>query len=180
MRPETATGISICVGKYDIKCYPDGLPCNYHEIATHAKLVDEFHIGDTHLCCVLIGRANEWPSVVVAQSCELAEAGFEPGIYLAQESDFLFVAVGERLLGYDLAESKRKWTDHAKGGFWRFARHESVVLMTAELELAAWNPKGDKLWNASVEPPWSYSVERGVVVLDEDGHKKRFSLFHGP
>lgn len=133
------------------------------------------------LCCVAVGRVNEpWPFLVVAQNLSPAGAGFEPGVLLAPDTQRLFVGAGERLLAYDLAAPRRLWVDQADTGFWSWARHRDVVLMSAELELAAWTQKGEKLWTTFVEPPWEYAVEGDTVLLDVMGTQRRFSLHDGP
>ena len=55
-----------------------------------------------------------------------------------------------------------------------------VVLMSAELELAAWDLAGQKLWTTFVEPPWSYEVRNGVVTLDVMGVISEFLTKSGP
>lgn len=55
-----------------------------------------------------------------------------------------------------------------------------VVVMSAELELAAWTVTGHKLWTAFVEPPWDYSVEDDQILLDVMGRRSRFGILHGP
>ena len=53
-------------------------------------------------------------------------------------------------------------------------------MMSAELELAAWNLEGRKLWSAAVEPPWEYAVENGTVRLDVMGKMQSFDITQGP
>lgn len=38
--------------------------------------------------------------------------------------------------------------------------------MSAELELAAWNVNGGKLWSRFVEPPWDYEVTGEMITLN--------------
>lgn len=52
--------------------------------------------------------------------------------------------------------------------------------MSAELELAAWDLEGNKLWTTFVEPPWEYAVRDGVVRLDVMGAKSEFPAWTGP
>jgi hypothetical protein len=52
--------------------------------------------------------------------------------------------------------------------------------MSAELELAAWDVHGRKLWTTFVEPPWGYRVEGGRVRLDVMGRGSSFDLTAGP
>ena len=53
---------------------------------------------------------------------------------------------------YELAPSPRRLSeDSADVGFWSWAQHGETVLMSAELELAAWSSAGRKLWSTFVE-----------------------------
>jgi hypothetical protein len=54
------------------------------------------------------------------------------------------------------------------------------ILLSAELELAAWDTDGRKLWTTFVEPPWGYTVEGDRVHLDVMGNKQSFTLRDGP
>lgn len=172
---------TIAVGEYVLQCVPDGLPETFEACAERAKLVERIDLSESNRCCVMVGRANEpWPFLVVAQSFEPAGSGFAPGLLLAEDAARLFLGAGERLLAYDLAKVERLWSDDARMGFWRWARHRDVVVMSAELELAAWTAAGAKLWTTFVEPPWDYSIFDDEVVLDVMGVKRRFSLRSGP
>jgi hypothetical protein len=83
-------------------------------------------------------------------------------------------------LAYDLQRLLRLWTDQADTGFWQWKRHGDTVVMSAELELAAWDTLGRKLWTTFVEPPWSYEVRDRVVHLDVIGARSVFPLASGP
>jgi hypothetical protein len=52
--------------------------------------------------------------------------------------------------------------------------------MSAELEFAAWDINGRKLWSTFVEPPWSYEIRGDQVELDVMGRKSTFVLAIGP
>jgi hypothetical protein len=52
--------------------------------------------------------------------------------------------------------------------------------MSAELELAALDLLGRRLWSTLVEPPWSYEVVTGVIQLDVMGEKSSFGVESGP
>jgi hypothetical protein len=99
---------------------------------------------------------------------------------LVAETATLFVGAGERVLAYRLTPPKRLWQDTADTGFWSWARRGDTVLMSAELELAAWDVGGEKLWTTFVEPPWSYAVRGDIVELDVMGEVRSFPLRSGP
>ena len=63
---------------------------------------------------------------------------------------------------------------------WNWSRYGDVVIMSAELELAAWSVEGTKLWTTPVEPPWSYEMKDDVIELDIMGVKSEFSLRGDP
>jgi hypothetical protein len=84
------------------------------------------------------------------------------------------------LLAYDLRHVRRIWEDEADTGFWGWGRHGDVILMSAELEFAAWDLHGAKLWSTFVEPPWSYEFREGRIELDVMGEKSSFDLNAGP
>lgn len=171
----------IVLGPYALGCVPDGLPPLFNRYVGRAVLAEKFALDQPNLCCVTARRTSEeWPFLVVAQSFHPAGTGFEPGLLLVPETDRLFVGAGERILAYDLATPRRLWVDSAESGFWEWAQHSDIVLMSAELELAAWTTAGEKLWTTFVEPPWSYSVQGETVRLDVMGHQRTFSIRTGP
>ncbi len=151
---------------------------------TTAVLHDDFGVkgADGTILVVSAGRSSfRWPELVVSQRFEPGpEAGFHPGILLVAETHLLLVGAGTRLLAYDLRSMQRLWEDTADTGFWGWEQHGDVVLMSAELELAAWNIQGRKMWTTFVEPPWEYSVEGRQLQLDVMGKKSSFDLRDGP
>jgi hypothetical protein len=106
--------------------------------------------------------------------------GFNPGVLLVPETGVLFIGAGDRLLAYKLDGPQRLWEDNANAGFWSWQQHGDFVLMAAELELAAWDTHGKKLWTTFVEPPWTYRVDGDQVHLDVMGSKSSFSISSGP
>jgi L-alanine-DL-glutamate epimerase-like enolase superfamily enzyme len=172
--------IEVVGDEYAIGCAA-GLPFIYDAYKEHATLVEEHELGRTDTCCVTVARvADDWPFLVVAQGYAPAGYGFYPGVLLVPDTKRLFIGAGERLLGYALDPPARLWEDRADMGFWNWRRHGEVVLMSAELELAAWDVHGRKLWTTFAEPPWGYTVENGTVQLDVMGEKRSFSLSSGP
>lgn len=173
---------NVTVGEYTIHCLPDGLPQLYSDYLKRAALAEEFDIRNSEgaNCFVAVSKGNQWPFLVVAQRYEPAGGGFNPGAILIPETCLLFIGAGSRLLAYDLVRVKRTWEDVAEVGFWGWARHGDYIVMSAELECAAWNLYGKKVWTTFVEPPWDYSVMNDIVTLDVMGKQRSFPLETGP
>jgi hypothetical protein len=89
-------------------------------------------------------------------------------VLLIPNSRRLFIGAGTRLLSYHSRSGawRRHWVDEAELGFWGWRQHGDVVLMSAEIELAAWTVTDDKLWTTFVQPPWFYRIT-GNEVLSE-------------
>jgi hypothetical protein len=170
------------VGEYEVCCQADGLPELLSEYQQRAALAEDFGVADeagSSVCYVGVGLVQQWPSLVVVQRYSPAGCGFFPGALLVPETQRLFLGAGRRLLGYDLSRPARLWEDEADCGFWSWSRHGPVVLMAAELELAAWDVSGRKLWSRFVEPPWEYQVGGEVVTIDVMGSVSRIHLHSG-
>ncbi len=175
---------SVSLGEYEAYCQGDDLPDmmleNYHRRAELAEHFDQSGTGGTSRCFVAVRRRGAgWPFLVVTQRYSPSGIGFAPGLMLAPETHRLFIGAGCRLLAYDLSRPARLWEDVADTAFWFWSRYGDVVLMAAELELAAWDIQGGKLWSRFVEPPWEYRVEGRVVVLDVMGAVSRVDLLGG-
>jgi len=158
------------------------LPGLYDSYRQHAVLVEEFELAseDGVLSFFGVGRSNDWPELVVSQRYSPAGYGFNPGILLVRETETVFIGAGERLLAYSVGDPPRRlWVDRADAGFWSWNQHGSIVLMSAELQLAAWTSSGVKLWSKFVEPPWTYSVAGDLLVVDVMGQKSSFHLADG-
>ena len=120
--------------------------------------------------------------MLVAQRYSPASPGFEPGVLLVPENGMLFIGAGTRLLSYRsiAGEWRQIFVDDTDLGFWKWRRHGDVVLMSAELELAAWSTDGTKLWSRSVEPPWDYMVVGDQVQPDVIGTHPQFPAHTAP
>ena len=168
---------------FTLLCSHDSLPALYAEYRARTKLLDEFALtsSEGQVSFLAVQRAHDWPFLVLAQRYSpTSAAGFFPGALLVPESGLLFVGAGERLICYDLNAVKRIWEDTAYTGFWFWSRHHDTVLMSAELELAAWDLHGRKLWTTFVEPPWHFEVRGQLVHLDVMGALSSFDIHHGP
>ncbi len=174
---------SVSLGKYELYCQDESLPnmlSEYQKRAAVAELFDLKESSGSSVCFCAVRRCGDgWPFLVVVQRYSPAGCGFHPGILLAPETDRLFIGAGQRLLGYDLRQPARLWEDEADTGFWFWSQYDEVILMAAELELAAWDTLGRKLWTRFVEPPWEYRVEGQIVVLDVMGTISRIGIRDG-
>ncbi len=173
---------TVSVGEYSVQCEASGLPGILADYRRHAALSEDFVLVDdehSSVCFVGAGRSADWPSLVVTQRYAPCSSGFSPGVLLVPETMRLFIGAGERLLAYDLSRPARLWEDEAEFGFWSWSRHGAVVLMAAELQLAAWDLGAGKLWSRFVEPPWSFAVADDVVSVDVMGSVSRVSLNTG-
>lgn len=162
----------------------DSLPFMYNEYRARAQLAEEFDMANEEgeFCCVTVARGGgDWPFLVVAQRYDpTAASGFHPGVMYVPETLRMFIGAGQRLLCHDLESVTRVWEDTAECGFFHWRREGDVVLMAAELELAAWDLQGRKRWTTFVEPPWDYHVKEGRVHLDVMGQLSDFDLVKGP
>lgn len=167
------TPFQVTVGRYVLDLVPHGLPMIYTTQST--QLLDEFQIknNEGQACYVSVSKSERAKFLVVAQRYM---RGLHPGVLMIPETDILFVGAGERLLAYDLVSVKRLWEDSAELGFWCWWRFDDYVLMSAELELAAWDIQGKKLWTTFVEPPWEFVVKDKIVYLDVMGKKSSFPI----
>jgi len=171
----------IAVGKYKVLCHYGGLPKG--EYLQRARLAEEFDLSSSEGTAAFfaVGEPCAWPSLAVILRCIPGEqSGFHPGALVVPETDIAFLGGGELLLAYDLTGPLRLWEDSADTGFWSWDRFGDFVLMSAELELAAWDTRARKLWTTFVEPPWSYTVHEGKVCLDVMGKVSSFPLATGP
>lgn len=126
-------------------------------------------------------EAGDRCSLVVTVRYDPAGWGFTPGVLSVPETGLLFVGAGTTLLCYSVgAEPRRLWADEADFGFWSWRRAGDRVLMAAELELAAWDLEGRKLWSTFVEPPWDFDVVDRRVELDVMGTVCAVDIDRGP
>lgn len=168
---------------YIVCGYVGQLPPLYDSLVEHATLHDDFGVSgsDGTALCVTVGRSGRWPDLLVTQRIDRGpESGFFPAGLLVPETQIILIGGGTRLLAYDLGGPRRLWQDTADTGFWGWARHDDIILMSAELELAAWDLSGSKLWTTCVEPPWDYRVHDRHVTLDVMGDLSTFDIRTGP
>jgi hypothetical protein len=169
------------IDEYQVSCQTEVVPGLWNEYQQRTTLSEVFGIDapDSAICFISVGRHFEWPFLVVTQWYAPAGCGFRPGLLLIPETHRLFLGAGTRLLCYDLIGPTRFWEDEADTGFWSWGRHGQIVLMAAELELAAWDVSGRKLWSRFVEPPWTYTVSDDTIRLDVMGDVSHLRLQTG-
>ena len=173
--------VRIIQGKYQILCTPNGLPAMYENYKNNAALFEEYDWGRNSKwqCFIAIGKVHEWPQLVVSIKYDL-EGGLYPGVLLMPDTTIAFIGAGELILIYDVDEPRLIDVDRADAGFHTWEQHEDIVLLSAELEFAAWDTRGNKLWTTFVEPPWGYAINDKLITLDVMGEKTTFSIHQGP
>ena len=173
---------SLAYGNNILRCQNDGLPDLLPEYLAHAQLAETIALdsAEGNVAFLSVQRGMDWPFLVVAQRYQPAGYGFYPGALLIPETELLFLGAGSRLLAFDLSGPARLWEDTADLGFWSWSRYGDTVLMAAELELAAWDLNGRKLWSTFVESPWDFQVTDGRIDLDVMGKFSSFDLKTGP
>jgi len=172
---------SISVNDFTLICHTGSMPEFSVDYSQHARLVEQFDSDSSQgvNCLLAVKRGLDWPFLVVMQKCKLPGI-FGPCALIVPETEMLFIGVNERLLAYNLAIPARIWEDSTDCGVLGWARHGNHVILSAELELAAWSIDGRKLWATFVEPPWNYTVIDGLVHLDVMGNISSFVLEEGP
>ena len=176
------------VGRYAVQIWRGEPPTTLDSLLEGAELSETFgplpnRTDESEFFAVSVsenGAGSLASLLVVGQQFSPSVPGFEPGVLIVPETGVVFVGAGERLLAYDLTGSARLWEDRADVGFWWWDRTGNVVLMAAELELAAWDTKGRKLWTTFVEPPWFYRLDGETLHLDVMDFERPFSVRTGP
>lgn len=177
-RPSVLSGytdwamFTVGFGPYRVLCLHDGLPVTLAEYVKRAVLADQIDLArpEGKFAFTAVERKDDdWPRLVVAQRYEPAGWGFFPAALIVPETNRLFIGAGTRLLCYDLVNPARLWEDSAECGFWEWRHDDSEVFMAAELEFAAFDTSGTKLWTRFVEPPWHFKLEPHRIVLDVMG-----------
>ena len=175
------TTIETAVGGWGVMTAA-GFPTILDEYRSRARLHERFagHQDDDGGLFVGVARPGEdWPSLVVTQRWGPTGAGFTPGVLVVPESGRVFIGAGSRILCYhdDEGAWRRQWLENlAYPGFWGWRQHDEVVVMSGELEIAAWTIEGERLWVEAVEPPWSYEVVGITVRVDIIGTVRSFPL----
>jgi len=172
---------AVTFGDFTVSVQDGGLPDLYDEYLKRAVFVFERDgkesQGRSAFCAV--AKGTDWPFCVLSFRYAPAGSGFRPGVLLIPETEVLFLGAGSLLLAIDLEHRRTLWEDVADVGFWNWHRYGDTVLMSAELELAAWGLRGEKKWSKGVEPPWSYTVRGANLVLDVMGSAAEFVVESG-
>ncbi|BDI28929.1 hypothetical protein CCAX7_009800 [Capsulimonas corticalis] len=168
----------IHVDGYDLLCLPNGPPPLYEKYAKRARLAEEIGLDDPHgpIAFLAVRRGAGWPFLTLALRYHATGLSVLPGALLIPETSTLFVGAGHRIFAYDLSAPARLWEEELPSPLWAWARSGDAVLMRAERGLSAWDLRGGKQWSRTLETPWDYWVEDGVVHLDEMGEESAFPL----
>jgi hypothetical protein len=126
---------------------------------------------------VLVHRAGGAPTLLVVGR---TREGFGCGVHVVPDTGVMFFGCGESVCAYDMATGTRLHQDITPYAFHSWNRHGEVVLMSGELEVAAFALDGTKLWSAAVESPWDYGVTGENMYTLVMGHKVEFPLKNGP
>lgn len=175
--------MKVTVDGWAIELHVGDLPPTYLTYRHQAELSEEFDLSGegTMVFFTASSSARDWPELVVAQKASPGPGGgFHPGVLIASDTGVIFLGAGTRILAYNLQQMRRLWVDEADAGFGSWKRHSGVIVMAAELELAAWTAQGEKLWTTFVEPPWSYEAVGDLVRLEVMGEVTEFDLRSGP
>lgn len=179
--------IDVSIGKWRVLGSSGKLPSIFDEYVKRASFTDLVDLDDhdqSGICFLAVSDAEApnddgWPRFVFAQRYSPSGAGFKPGICLVPETSLLLMGAGTRLSAYDLSKPSKVWGDTTELGFWGWERRNKTILMKAEIEFAAWNLRGEKLWSKFVEPPWEYSLDESQVRLDVMGDISEFNIATG-
>ena len=174
-----AAGVRVSSGPYVVHVLA-GHFLDYAQLAATAKLVDEIDLREAEgrPCSFTVSERGR--TLVVGTFRYELQGGLGPAIAMVPDAHTLFLGSGNEIFCYDLAAPRRLWRDAADYGLWGWEVVHDTVLMSAELEFAAWDQTGQKLWSTIVEPPWSYDLQDNNVTLDVMGEISRFDLRIGP
>ena len=156
-----------------------GLPGHLDSYLSNAAFADTRDLRQVNGSPSLItaGGGTAWPEFVAVLRSRFEGTLFPLGVALVPETGVLFVGGGQVARAYSLREPvEHLWDEVVECGFWSWRRTDDVMVMSAELELAAWSIDGQKLWTRFVEPPWGYEVVDGIVHLDVMGALSTFPL----
>ncbi len=119
------------------------------------------------------GGPWSWPSDAALQAFSI------PGLCLCRRRAYSSSerASGSWRIGWTV-RSVCGWTPRTAGSG-AGARHGDLIVLSAELELAAWDAEGQKCWSTFVEPPWAYKVSAGIIELDVMGDEVQLSTRRG-
>ncbi|GAA6141869.1 hypothetical protein [Hydrogenophaga sp. 5NK40-0174] len=166
-------------GKYFVFCSSDKKNGNLAEGAAVVEYLvrdDDyseyiiFGVGDHFLCPDLVIHGNYSPA---------SASGFNPGILIVPDTNILFFGAGDLVQVWDLSNREKQFDYTVDCGFWHWNHHKDLVLMSGELEFAVWGVDGKRLWSCFVEPPWSYTVDGDIVLLDVMGGVTKKKLYSG-
>lgn len=166
---------------YSVRWTVGRVPMSHARLAARARLCDAFPFGEEETPLALsVARGGNVELAVELSFSPGSDSGFLPELHVVPDTETLFLGAGTTVLVYDLKGARQLSRYDLKVGFWGWERHADVILMLAELELAAWSLRGEMTWSTFVEPPWSCRVMDGRLQLDVMGKLSQFDLASGP
>ena len=132
---------------------------------------------DREPCYVLVQRAGGAPTLLVIGRLR---PDHDCGVHLVESTGVMFYGCGESVCAYDMATGKKLHHDITPYAFHSWGRHGDIVIMSGELEIAGYTLDGTKVWKATVESPWDYTVSGGKMATIVMGHRVEFPLTEGP
>lgn len=144
-------------------------------------ITDDLSSGAADAVCIAVSRSNEaLPALRVLVPPRESGSVWGARVAYCASTGLLFVGAGELVSAYTLLPPARLWVEAIEAGVHEIRIHDGIVVVSGELELAAWDAAGAKLWTRFVEPPWHYDVHDGAVELDIMGVMSTFPLRSGP
>lgn len=141
--------LDLIVGSYRLT-WDCGRSYGYDEQREQAALVDQVALdeADEHIGVLAVGHATGgWPFLIVEHSHvnPWMDDRLQIDALLVPETHILFAGAHQSVAAYDLRVPARLWSDTADASFHAWQRYGQVVLMSAELEMVAWDMHGRKL-----------------------------------
>lgn len=174
---------AVPIGSYELLCTSGKEPDLFEMYIERTKLFEDINDSSdqyARTCFIAVYRHNQAQAALTLKLTYEPAGGVYPSVLLVEETNVLFVGAGETLLAYQLNESTKLWHDTNDSGFHGWERHGNFVLMSAELEVAAWDIHGKKLWSMFAEPPYDFKVRDGIVYMNRMDEQLIFPIHKGP
>ncbi len=126
-----------------------------------------------------VRTGGEAPFLVITQACAHAPCQM-PQLLFVPETDILLIGLRTYALAYKLDVPKKLWKRQHGGVFTSWDRYDEFIVMASDTELAAWDIYGWEKWRVALRATYHYSIQQGMVLLDNAGEHLHFPLDIGP